>query len=293
MRDFGVIHTRYWIWAVEEAISSEAKLLGAYLLTSGHSNSLGCYRLPKAYVQADLGYDLEKVATLFAELAAHGFLCYCEKTSYLLLPHYLKWNPVHNKNHGKAVEKLAAKVPSSFTHLEKLREALSEYGENLPSSLTDPLRERVSTPIAIGYGDGYRNKDQDQDHEHETDSPPQSPLPGEGRKDREKKWKLPEWLPKDLWAEFKRMRLQIKAPLTGHAEQLALDKLARLVEEGEDPRAVLEQSVYNCWKSFYKIKPQQDRAAPGSWQNDDPTGDKAAAAEVRRTRKYISEMEHG
>jgi len=284
MRDFGVIHTRYWTWAVEEGLSNEAKLLGAYLLTSAHSNSLGCYRLPKAYVQADLGCDLATVASLFAELAGNGFLCYCEKTSYLLLSKYLKWNPVQNKNHGKAIEKLVAKVPSSFAHRNKLREALAEYGTYLPASLTETLPERVSKPIAKGCGEGCRDKD----HEHETDFH----LQREERQGRKKKLKVPDWLPKDLWAEFKSMRVQIKAPLSGHAERLALAELARLVTEGENPRAVVEQTIYHCWKSFYKVKPP-GRTAPGALYGDDPTGDKAAAAEHRRTQKYLYNLVHG
>lgn len=65
---------------------------------------------------------------------------------------------------------------------------------------------------------------------------------------------LPDWMPADSWSEFVKFRKQIKAPMTDRAQELALKKLATLKDEGNDPVAVIEQSMINGWKGLFEVK---------------------------------------
>lgn len=100
MRDYGQIQCSFWVSAAEEGWSSNAKLLGAYLLTGPHSNGIGCYRLPDAYVQDDIGWPSETVSETFRELFANGF---CNRFGQVVfVPKFLRWNGVANGNVAKA-----------------------------------------------------------------------------------------------------------------------------------------------------------------------------------------------
>lgn len=69
-------------------------------------------------------------------------------------------------------------------------------------------------------------------------------------------FKAPEWVPHAEWQAFVEMRRKIRAPLTNHAAKLAVDELEDLAGSGNDPAAVLNQSVMNGWKGLFKLKPK-------------------------------------
>lgn len=65
---------------------------------------------------------------------------------------------------------------------------------------------------------------------------------------------LPPWVPVDAWLGFIEMRRQVKAPLSERAAILAIGTLERLKSVGNDPSAVLNQSVMNSWKGLFEVK---------------------------------------
>ena len=68
----------------------------------------------------------------------------------------------------------------------------------------------------------------------------------------------PDWLPLDTFNDFKEKRKEIKKPLTGRAEELAIKALARLKESGNDPQAVLEQSIMGGWQGLFPVTKQKE-----------------------------------
>lgn len=64
----------------------------------------------------------------------------------------------------------------------------------------------------------------------------------------------PDWLPVPEWEAFKEMRKKLKAPLGDYAEQLALRDLTKLREQGQDPKAVIDQSIFRSWKGLFPVK---------------------------------------
>lgn len=65
---------------------------------------------------------------------------------------------------------------------------------------------------------------------------------------------LPDWLPLEAWLAFVEMRVSVRKPMTAKAQEMMIRKLERLREEGEDIRAVLEQSVMGSWTTVYRVK---------------------------------------
>jgi hypothetical protein len=94
----------------------------------------------------------------------------------------------------------------------------------------------------------------------------------EDKEDKEIKKKektiLPDWLPLDLWDEFKKYRTKIKKPLGIKAVELNLAKLEKLKLAGNDPQAVIEQTIERGWQGFFPIKEQEFNPNTGSRQTD-------------------------
>lgn len=66
----------------------------------------------------------------------------------------------------------------------------------------------------------------------------------------------PEWLPLEEFFAYKEKRKEIKKPLTGIAEKLAIQKLEALRNDGNDPKLVLEQSIFSSWQGLFPLKEQ-------------------------------------
>jgi len=108
---------------------------------------------------------------------------------------------------------------------------------------------------------------------------------------------LPDWIPKDAWDGFVAMRKEIKKPLTGRAIQLAIAKLGRLRDAGENVGKALDESTLNRWSGIYTPKKEvadgertatsrfqrpgeRITGAAGSQRSDDP--------EVERIKELFS-----
>jgi hypothetical protein len=67
-------------------------------------------------------------------------------------------------------------------------------------------------------------------------------------------YQLPMWLPIEAWEAYLEMRVKIRKPLTEHGKKLAITRLGRLVDEGHDATALLEESIFHCWLDFYPAR---------------------------------------
>lgn len=75
-----------------------------------------------------------------------------------------------------------------------------------------------------------------------------------GGKSEKEAFCFPEWMPQNAWESYEAMRKKIRKPMTPEAVVLAVGKLDRLRQQGDDPREVLEQSVFNSWQGLFAIK---------------------------------------
>lgn len=78
----------------------------------------------------------------------------------------------------------------------------------------------------------------------------------ETEEEREKealKSALGDWIPTKKWEQFVEMRQRVKAPITDHGKYLAMLELKKLRASGQDPGAVLDQSVLKSWKGLFPV----------------------------------------
>lgn len=68
---------------------------------------------------------------------------------------------------------------------------------------------------------------------------------------------IADFPPAEAWAEFKRMRKGLRKPMTPYAEGLMLNRLRKLVDEGQDAQAMLDQSIMQCWQNVYPVRVEQ------------------------------------
>lgn len=67
-------------------------------------------------------------------------------------------------------------------------------------------------------------------------------------------YEIPEWVPSEEWLAFVEMRKAIRRPLaTAYALKCAVQKLDRLRASGQDPGAVLRQSVLASWQGLFEV----------------------------------------
>lgn len=140
MREYGQIQTSFWTDPELQSLSESARLFAAYLLTGPHSNGIGCYRLPDGYITADFGWSPETINERVCEIVSIGFFKRCETTFFVLIPKFLRWNPIANANVALARVKEVALVPRKFPYYNELIESLDSYGNHWPKGYIDGLR---------------------------------------------------------------------------------------------------------------------------------------------------------
>lgn len=153
--------SKYWTDPDFRALSDDAKLLLFYGRTSQHTNILGCFVLPKAYLTDDLGWTPERLAEPFAELLANGYFSYDDQARLLLIPALIEEDGLDNENQGKAAAKVLAELPKSplLSDLKRLVERLGKpFLEPLLKQFAELLGEPVPVPVpgpVPGSVDGF------------------------------------------------------------------------------------------------------------------------------------------
>lgn len=153
MRDYGKVHTGFWTSDNLRGLDVDAKLLAIYLMTSPHTNMIGCFRLPDAYACDDLGWTPERLRNGFETLSKGLFVKYDEKTKWVWIIKFLSFNKPENPNQWKAAAKLADSIPASVSFKNEVSETVSKPLNNTPVPAPVPAllleEEKVSDADAV------------------------------------------------------------------------------------------------------------------------------------------------
>jgi len=136
--------------------------------------------------------------------------------------------------------------------------------------LTIRSTNKYSIATIINY-DTYQANDYEIDHQ--TDPCPTSKRPANDQqtttpnklknvnndKNEKKTIVLPDWLDQELWSEYKRYRSNGKNKFTPYAQQLAIKKLTKLREDGNDPNEVIQQTMVCNWSGFFPLKSDKSK----------------------------------
>lgn len=149
MREYGKLHTSFWTSQDIRSMTEDGRTLAAYLITSPHSNMLGCYRVPLTYASDDLKWSIERVSEGFGELYRKGFATLSEGSNWVVIHRFLKWNQLENPNVVKAAVKLFDQIPDQCGVKHILAEALREFEPRFPTEKLNPF-DTVSKPFGKG-----------------------------------------------------------------------------------------------------------------------------------------------
>lgn len=100
---------------------------------------------------------------------------------------------------------------------------------------------------------------------------------------------LPDWIPIEPWNEFVAMRKRIKKPLTEYATKLAIGKLTKLKDAGQDLTEVINESILRQWDTFWPIKAQKQELGPW-WSTPDQVTAKAKELHLEPKRGETPDM---
>ncbi|MGN6657068.1 MAG: hypothetical protein ACTHJ9_17245 [Rhodanobacter sp.] len=127
MREYGKIHSSFWTSEDIRQLGEDGRTLAAYLLTSPHSNMLGCFRCPIAYISDDLRWPIERVREGFAKLSQRVWATFEEGSGWVVIHKFLKWNQPENPNVVRAAEKLFAQIPGNCGVKSILAWSIAEF----------------------------------------------------------------------------------------------------------------------------------------------------------------------
>ncbi len=75
---------------------------------------------------------------------------------------------------------------------------------------------------------------------------------------------LPDWIPADAWNNYLEMRKNMKKPMTSAAQNIAANKLIKLVDYPNNGEAtqvaekILNESILNNWQGLFPLKEEKD-----------------------------------
>ncbi|WP_422445999.1 hypothetical protein [Thermoanaerobacterium sp. DL9XJH110] len=153
------VENRFWQDEKMRTVSSDARYLMLYLLTSPHRNILGFYFLPSPYACFDLGWDEKRFSKGLQELISASLIKYDAHAHVVLIKNYLKHNPLENPNQVKsAIEKLD-EIPETPL-FQDFWELVNKFDKPFYKPLLERLGERLrkqGTGTGTGTGTGKDN----------------------------------------------------------------------------------------------------------------------------------------
>lgn len=296
------IKSKFWTDEKSGKWDDSTKLLALYLLTSPHINILGCYVLPKGYICEDLGWTTEQLAKPFAKLLADGFIKYDEANKLLLIPNYLKHNPIENRNQAIAALKQLMELPRSplIAELQQLCEPFRKlFGERFEERFAERYGKPVTVTVTVdesikdfmselGSSDASPEPaEEGQREQREEAQPVEPPKPAE---------KPLKYLPEHLeLAEHLRDRILENKPdarLPGSLVKWAETARLMVERDGRSPERIREvidfcQSHHFWWRnilSMDKLRQQFDRleAEMNGTPRDSPGKNKGQQIDYRK-----------
>tara|TARA_R100001510_G_scaffold57488_1_gene65744 strand:- start:3032 stop:3859 length:828 start_codon:yes stop_codon:yes gene_type:complete len=185
MRNYGTIQTSFWTHPKINVLSDKAKLLFLYLITGHHANALGCYRIPKEYIKADLGWTTKDLLKPFSELE-NFLILYDLELSVLLIPDFLQWNPIPNPNSGQARWAELQLINENFQYFHVLIDRLEPFQDRLPEPLPKVCNENEKgLPQSLTLTRTLTITEQEQKQENGRNRPKRNSFNSEERKQSE------------------------------------------------------------------------------------------------------------
>lgn len=132
------------------SLSDDAKLLFFHLITTPRGNPLGCFVQGKTDMAEYLNWSMRRLSTAFSVLISVERVKYDDGKRLVLLPNYLKYNPLENENQAKMALKYLVELPYNSQFFQYLKLFLEQYGK----PFLEPLITGIDRRNSIGNGIG-------------------------------------------------------------------------------------------------------------------------------------------
>lgn len=141
------VQTKLWCDEKFSGLSVDARLMFVYLLTSPHSNMIGYYWLPTAYLAHDLAVQPATVPAVLNELVREGMIRYDPGAQVVLIINYLRHNPIRGWKSQQGALIAASTTPRSHLLVEFIAGAKVHTGLDV----WDGLLAGYQPPIEGAY----------------------------------------------------------------------------------------------------------------------------------------------
>lgn len=166
MSRYNRVPASYWIRS--KGWEDRVRLLGVYVQTCDHRTTEGLYRLPAAYVAADLDWQVAVAERLLARLVDTGFVKYDQRAEVILLPSALEVQaPTTKKQIDGAVARIRM-VPATPLLCELLDLATvhsNGLAEAIRMEMADAFESVVTQPAT------FHSNSQSLAHAHSSTAP--------------------------------------------------------------------------------------------------------------------------
>lgn len=152
MRTYGTIQNTYWDIAKDMRLSHIARLTGAFLQSSRHTNSIGCFRLPLAYLMNDLDLSKEAAEQALGELELVGFIERDNASGWTLVVDHLRHNRPANGKVGISMLPLIDAVPVGSAVWKGMVAGLALHSDKFPQGYVEQLLKlRDTVPDTVSH----------------------------------------------------------------------------------------------------------------------------------------------
>ena len=171
---------------------------------------------------------------------------------------FLHYGSMLSVNEGQFVtgrKKLSLETGINESKIERLLKVFQT--EQMIEQVKTPKYRLISITKWSQYQDSEQLIEQQTNNKRTTNEQLANTIKNDKNDKNEKKTtngnsiELPSWLTKELWNEFKKHRVKIKAPMTTYSEKLAFNKLEKFKTEGHNPVELIDLAIEKGWKSFY------------------------------------------
>lgn len=168
MRDYSKVSQSLWRSRRFRPLTRDLKLLYVYLLTCPHQNSIGCFILPAAYIEADMDLSKKTRARQVSDLCDTGLIRVYEPENIVQIDKFLVHNPPCNKGHADGAAKIALSLPDCPLKVSVINELKNQKWKPKPELLaqfdtcltlvsdgcsTETETETKKETLPIGKGD--------------------------------------------------------------------------------------------------------------------------------------------
>jgi len=102
---------------------------------------------------------------------------------------------------------------------------------------------------------------------------------------------IPEWIPAEAWAGYVDMRKKIRKPMTDRAIKLQFGVLEKLMDEGQDIGAVLDQSVINSWQGLFPVAERRSDERRNTQRTAFPSLGKHGQATANNLQDWLEDFQ--